>query len=128
MLIERLDLGREEVARVERVVAQELVDAAVKLVAARSRHDARGRAAGAAVLGRRALRQDAELGDRVDRNLQRVAAVHAVHVLGAVDEIDVLLGPHAVHRVGLSLPQRAAGGGDAGGQRRDAGLQQTRVA
>ena len=42
----------------------------------------------------------------------------------AVDEIDVLLGTHAVDGVGLALAQRAAGGGDAGGERRDAGLQQ----
>ena len=124
MLVERLDLGREEVARVEGVVAQELVEAAVERVAARLRDHAGGGAAGAAVLRRRALREDAELGDRVDRQLQRVAAVHAVHVLRAVDEVDVLLGPHAVDRVGLALTQRSAGRGDAGGERRDAGLQQ----
>ena len=96
----------------------------MKLVAARPGHDARRRAAGAAVLRRRALREDPELGDRLDRQLERVAAVHAVHVLRAVDQIHVLLGPHAVHRVGLALPQAAAGRGDAGRQRRDAGLQQ----
>ena len=59
--------------------------------------------------------------------LQREAAVHAVHVLRAVDEIDVLLGPHAVHGIGLTLAQRPAGRRDAGGQRRDAGLQQAEL-
>ena len=77
----------------------------MQLVAARLRDDAGRGAAGAAVLGRRALGEDAELGDRVHRELQRVAAVHAVHVLRAVHQIDVLLGPHAVHGVGLALPQ-----------------------
>ncbi len=96
----------------------------MQLVAARPRHDAGRGAAGAAVLGRRALREDAELGDRVDRQLERVAAVHAVDVLRAVDQVDVLLGPHAVDRVGLALPQAAARGGHAGRERRDAGLQQ----
>ncbi len=127
MLVERLDVAREEVAGVERVVAHEVVEAAVVLIAARTRHDAGRRAAGAAVLGRRALRQDPELGDGVDRHFQRVAAVHAVHVLHAVHEVDVLLGPHAVDGVGLPLPQRAAGGGDAERQRRDAGLQQAEL-
>ena len=99
----------------------------MELVAARAGDDARRGAAGAAILGRRALREDAELGDRLDRELQRVAAVHPVDVLRAVDQVHVLLGPHAVDGVGLALPQAAAGGGDAGGQRRDAGLQQAEL-
>ena len=124
MLLERLDLRREEVARVERIVAHELVERAVQLVGARAGDDARGRAGGAAVLGRRRLREDAELGDRFDRQLQRITAIHAVLVLRAVDQVHVLLGPHAVDGVRLALTQAAARGGDAGGERRDAGLQQ----
>ena len=124
MLVQRLDFAREEVARVERVVAHELVGAAVQLVAPAARHHARRCAGGAAVFGRGALRQDAELGDRIDRDLQRIAAVHAVHVLRAVHQVDVLLRPHAVDGVGLALPQRSTGGRHPGGERRHAGLQQ----
>ena len=127
MLLERLDLRREEIARVEGVVAHELVDRAVKLVRPRAGDDARRRAGGAAVFRRRGLREDAELGDRLDRQLERIAAVHAVLVLRAVDEVHVLLGPHAVDGVRLSLAQAAAGGRDPGGQRRDAGLQQSEL-
>ena len=67
VLLEGLDLLREVVARVERVVAEEFVQVPVELIATRSGHDTRGGAAGAPVLRWRALRQDAELGDRLDR-------------------------------------------------------------
>jgi hypothetical protein len=103
---------------------KELVEAAVELVAAGARHDRGGGPAGAAIFRWRTLGQDAELDDGVDRQLECVAAVHAVGVLGAVDQIHVLLGPHAVDGVGLALAERSAGCGDAGRQRRDAGLEQ----
>ena len=124
ILLERLDDVREVVLRVERVVAHELVEVAVVLIAPRPRHHARRRAAGASELRRRALREDAELRHRVHRQLQRVAAVHPVDVLRTVHQVDVLLRPHAVDRVRLSLAQAAARRRHAGGQGRDAGLQQ----
>ena len=99
----------------------------MELVAARPGHHAGRGAAGPAVLGRRALGQDPELGNRLDRQLERVAPIHPVQVLRPVDEIHVLLGPHAVDGIGLALPQAPAGRGDARGQRRDTRLQQPQL-
>ena len=79
------------------------------------------------IFGRSALRQDPELGDRIDGNLHGEPAVHAVHVLRAVHQIDVLLRTHAVDGVGLTLAQRPSGRRDAASQRRDAGLQQAEL-
>ncbi len=118
---------RKVVPGIERVVPHELVHRAMKLIGPRAGDDARGRAGGAAVFGRRRLRQDAELGDRLDRQLQRVAAVHAILILRTVHQIHVLLGAHAVDRVGLSLTQAASRRDHAGGERRDAGLQQAEL-
>jgi hypothetical protein len=124
VLFELLRLLREVALGVECVVADELVEAAAEAVAPRAGDDAGRGAAGAAELRRRALGEDAELGDGVHRNAQRVAAVHAVLVLRAVHEVGVLLGTLAVHGIGLPLPEAAARGGHAGRERRDAGLQQ----
>ncbi len=96
----------------------------MQLVAPRAGDDGGGGAAGAAKFGRRALRQDAELRDRFHRQPQRKAAVHAVHVLRAVNEVDVLFGPHAVDGIGLSLTEAATSRGHPRGQRRDARFQQ----
>ena len=124
ILLERLDLFGEVTLGVEGVVADELVEPAAHVVGAGARHDAGRGSAGAAELGRRALRQDAELGDRVYRDPQRVAAVHPVLVLRAIHQIGVLFGALAIYRVGLTLAQAAAGSGHAGRERSDTGLQQ----
>ena len=84
ILLQGFDLLGEEVPRVEKVVPQELVYGTVELVAAGPRDHAGHGPARAAVLGRRGVRQDAELGDGIDGRLQRVTAVHAVHVARAV--------------------------------------------
>ena len=73
------------------------------------------------------LRQNAELGNRFDRQLQRVTAIHAVDVLRAVDQIHVLLGPHAIDGIRLALTETAAGRGDAERQRGDTRLQQAEL-
>jgi hypothetical protein len=70
---------------------------------------------------------DPELRDRVHRQLERVAAVHAVDVLRAVHEVDVRLGPHAVDGIRLPFAQRAARRRHPGRQRRDAGLHQAEL-
>ena len=99
----------------------------MELIAARTGDDAGRCAARAAVLRRRALREDPELGDRLDGKLEGIAAVHPVHVLRTVDQIHVLFRPHAVHRIRLALAQASTCGADAGRQRRDAGLQQAEL-
>ena len=127
ILVERLDLAREEVACVEHVVPDEVVHAAIEAVAAAASHDAGRRSAGAPIFRGSTLRQDPELGDRIDGNPYGETSVHAVHVLRTVHEIDVLLRTHAVDGVGLTLAQRPSGRRHAGSEWRDARLQQAEL-
>ena len=62
-----------------------------------------------------ALRENPELAITSQPDLRAYPPVHGFfHVLRAIEQVETLLGPHAVHRIRLSLPQRAARGGHAG--------------
>ena len=92
---------REEVVRVERVVAVELPGAAVELVAAGLERGVEHRAAGTAVFRAERAGEDLELGDGVDGGLDHVGyaaqEVHvAVVVVDAVEQVVVLGGLDAV--------------------------------
>ena len=87
--VQRFGCGGEEVARVEGVVAQEIVNVAMKGVAAGLGDHRGGRAAGFAILGGRVQRENAELADGVHRDAQRVSAIHAVHIGRAIEQVVV---------------------------------------
>src|SRR5207302_4640488 len=59
----------EEFPRIERVVTEELEDAAMEAIGSRARDRADNTAGGPAILGRVVLRQDAELKDRIDAKI-----------------------------------------------------------
>ena len=91
--VQRFGCGGEEIARVQGVVAEELVEIAVKGVAAGFGDHRCGRAAGFAILGGRVQGENAELADGVHRHAQRVSAIHAVHVGGAIEQIVIRFRP-----------------------------------
>jgi hypothetical protein len=127
VLLERLDIARKKVARVEDVVAEELVQRTVKFVAPGFGDDTGEGAGRAAAFGRRGMRQNAKLRDGIDGDAQRIAAIHPVQVSGAVEQIKVGFRTLAVDDVRLARPQGAAGAGDAGGERRHACLQEPQL-
>ena len=127
VLVQWFDLSGEEIPRIEDVVAYEVVHAAVTLIAAGTGHHARRRATGTAIFGRSALRQNPEFCNGIDRYLEGIPAVHPIHVLGPVDQVDIQLRTHAVDGVGLALPQRPTGRRHTGGQRCDSGLKQAQL-
>jgi hypothetical protein len=77
--------------------------------------------------GRRRVRENPELLNGVDRCTYTEAAVHPVHIAGAVEQIVVRLGPLPVHGKSLRGFDRAARGSQAVRQRYDTGLQQAEL-
>ena len=112
---------REDVARLQRVVAVELPGSAVQLVGARPRDHVHDRPRVAAEFGAVRVRLDLELLDRVRRRPHDEAGIERVVVARAVEEKVVRLGPHAVDaeagrrraessRRGIARPRRRAPG------------------
>ena len=127
ILVKRFGAGGEKVAGIERVVAKEIVEVAVKGVRAGFGDDGSSSAAGFAVLGGSVGSQDAEFVDGVDRSAQGEAAVDAIDVADAIEEIVVGLGWLPVHRVSLTAASDAACLCQAKGNWRDAGLEKAEL-
>ena len=102
ILLQGFDARSEKIAGVQGVIAQELVHGAVNLVAAGARHHGGGRSAGASVLRGRSLGENAKFLDGVYRRLQRVTAVHAIHIRNSIEQVVIGFRPLAVHRVCLA--------------------------
>src|SRR5262249_19247358 len=104
-----------------------LVKTAVKIIASGTCHYRRGSSAGAAVLGGRGFGEDAKFLNRIDRSLQRVAAIHAVEIGYAVEKVSIRLGPLAVHGVRLAGAKGTSRLGKSLRHGRDAGLQKAQL-
>src|SRR5262249_44023453 len=101
--VEGVLLIGEEILRVEPIVADEAVAAALELPLAASRDAVDLRAAGLAVLGRVLAGEDLELFDRVNRDVVHLRRVRArIEVLAAVerDRAEVLAQPVDLLAVG----------------------------
>src|SRR5450631_1851286 len=96
-------------------------------VRARPRDDVRGRTQRASELGIGAVRDDAELADRVYRRLKNESAIDAVEVICAVDEKIVRFRSLAVDRVGLAVAQRSASLVNSRRQGNYSGLQEAKL-
>ena len=125
--MQRLHGRREEIAGIEGIVAQEIINSTVKCVAAGARNDAGGRAAGAAIFRRCIRGQNPEFGNGIDRRANREATIHAVHIRRSIQNVAVGFRPLAVDRVGLPTAQQAARFGKPRCHRCDSGLQQTEL-
>ena len=106
----RLGLARrrEEVPRLERVVAVEFPGRSVDGIAARSGHDVDDGAGVAAVLRAVGMRQDLEFLNRVGRGSQHETCVERVVVARAVEQEVVRLVPHSIDaETGRGRPETA---------------------
>src|ERR1700684_1202034 len=109
------------------VVAQELPQCTMERIRTRAGDDVRGRSQRVSELGVRAVRDDAELADGVDRRLEDESTIDAVDVVRAVDEKVVGFGSLAIDRISLSIAERSARFGYPRRQGNDPRLQQAKL-
>ena len=127
VLPETLLAWSEVVVRIQRIVAQEVIQRAVQPVGSRARDDSGNAAICAAKLGRCGCGQDAELRDRVGRRTKRVARVEAIDIAHAIDEKVVRLRPLPVHFIVLAGAAEATHHHEACRSRPHAGLQDAQL-
>src|SRR5580692_5715149 len=127
VLLQRLLAQGEIIVGIQIVVAQELPQCAMELIRTRAGDDVRGRSQRVAELGIRAVRDDAELADGVDRRLEDESTIDAIDVVRAVDEKVVGFGSLAIDRIGLSIAERSTRFGYPRRQGNDPRLQQAKL-
>src|SRR5262249_22274698 len=130
ILLQRLSLTCEVkvIGGVDRVIAQELPHRAVNCVRSRASYDVGSRSQAVAELGIRVVSENSEFSDRIDRRFKHKSAVHAIEVVGAVDQKIIGLRSLPVDGVGLAIAERTTSFGQAGGKRNYSGLQQPELA
>src|SRR4051812_48256916 len=96
-------------------------------IAARSRDYRNRSAAVGPVFGRGGMSQDSKLLDGVDRGADSEAAVHAIHIPCAIQQVIVRFGSLAIDRKGLTRLDRSTSRCESAGKWRHACLKQSEL-
>ena len=108
VLFQRFRSGGEIVGGVKNIVAQKFPERSVESVGTGASDDVGGRTQALSELGAGVMSKNLELGDGIHRRPENEPAIHAVEVVGSVNQKIVRLGPLAIHRVGLAGAQRSS--------------------
>ena len=128
VLLQRLHILGEIVARIDGVIAQELPQGAMKVVGAGARNNIGRGTQRAAKFCVGAVRQNAKFADRVHRRFEHKAAIHAIEIVGAINKKVVGFRPLTIHRIRLAIAQSATRLGQTWRQWHHARLQHAQLA